>query len=116
MRYANSSSQPSLVRLHTRHHKLLDRSCNLICHPFYNDDADDDDYSCKMLLSAVVSDPLRHHSHRQLYDIPSHEMMMLINNNNDNDNNSSSSSQYDEHLLNLYDEILIDSNNNDNDL
>jgi len=51
-----------------------------ICHSFYND-ADDDDYSCKMVLSAVVSDPLWYHSHRQLYDIPSHEMMMLINNN-----------------------------------
>ena len=80
MIYANSS-KPSLVRLYTRHHKLLDHRCNLICHPCYND-GDDDDYSCKMVLSAVVSDPLWYHSHRQLYDIPSHEMMMLINNNN----------------------------------
>jgi hypothetical protein len=41
-----------------------------------------------MLLSAVVSDPLWYHSHRQLYDIPSHEMMMLINNSNDDDDDN----------------------------
>ncbi len=38
----------------------------------------------------VVSDPLWYHSHRQLYDIPSHEMMMLINNSNDDDDYNSS--------------------------
>ena len=34
-------------------------------------------------LSTSASDPLRHHSHRQSYNFPSHEMMIIDNDNDD---------------------------------
>ena len=38
-----------------------------------------------LVLYSSASDPLRHHLHRQPYNLPSHEMMLIMNIDYDND-------------------------------